>query len=146
MLSGCALSRQLSEHRREMKRIAYSDLNKKQRFDDFMVLMVGVLREANQMNSPLKTVKYVDKFTKQNEAELKVVTTELTDWIGQMKVTEGIAFGARTLQKPYSRELSRLIPDIQQKAKANGYQLNLLEKTLLLLKVRRLIKKGKKKE
>lgn len=145
MLSSCATSRQLSDHRREMNRIAYSDANNKQRFDDFMMLTTTVLTEANQRPSTLKTLRYVEKFSKQNEAAIVKTTNELTAWISEMSLAEGVAFGSRLISKPYARQLLRLVPEIEQKAQSNGYQLGAIEKAFLLIRVQKLIK-GKKKK
>lgn len=139
-LNGCQMTRLLRENHSEMKRLAYEDLPKEEKFDGLAEELVEVLETSLTYSSPLKSYKYLNKFTQQNEAELNALSKELGPWIKQMKLIEKIKFTKSVMKSPYSKRMTQVVPKVQKMARENGYKLGTLEKILLIYKVKGLLK------
>ena len=140
--SGCQISQQLSTHRKELDRLAYGEnVSKLDKFDGLATILATALDESTSLTSPLKTYKYVTKFSTQNEAALKSLVAELEPWQANMNQAEKIQFTARSLAKPYSRKLIRVVPKVQKMVSEEGYSLGPLEKVLILFKLKKMLKK-----
>ncbi|MEM7654549.1 MAG: hypothetical protein AAF399_00360 [Bacteroidota bacterium] len=140
LLSSCQMSRQLSVHQTNLKRLVNSNLSEQQKFDGLAEELVMVLEGAAGQASPLKTAKYLRKFSAQNKASLNVLYDDLDNWIKGMKPGRKIAFAAGTLSQPYARKLVQLIPEVEQRVKNGGYRMGTMEKILLLYRLRKMVK------
>ncbi|MCI4669286.1 MAG: hypothetical protein MRZ79_14220 [Bacteroidia bacterium] len=146
ILTSCEMSKILKENRTEMDRLAYGRLSKQEKFDGLANVVVDVLETSLEFDSPLKTHKYLQKFSKQNETELQSLSGELGPWIKGMKFTDKVKFTKSTLSNPYSKRLTQVVPKVQRMAKENDFELGTLEKALLLYRLRGMVKKNKKKK
>ncbi|MCB0851573.1 MAG: hypothetical protein KDD63_05105 [Bacteroidetes bacterium] len=135
------MSQQLKTHRKELDRLAYSEnISMLDKFDGLADVMANALDESLAYDSPLKTYKYVNKFTIQNQDAIKLLTEEINEWQNNMSQSEKIKFTARSLTKPYSRKLIRVVPKVQQTLSEGGYSLGPLEKVIVLFKIKQMIK------
>ena len=143
ILLSCQMSQQLKTHRKELDRLAYGDnISMLDKFDGLADVLATALDESLTYDSPLKTYKYVNKFTVQNQAAIKILTEEINEWQNNMTQAEKIKFTARAMTKPYSRKLIRVVPKVQQSLEDGGYNLGPLEKVIVLFKVKQMIKKN----
>ena len=140
LLQGCTMSKLLKQNRTEMERLAYEDLSKKEKFDGLAEVLVEVMESSLTFENPLKTFRYLEKFTKQNSDELKSLSGELKPWIDDMGRGEKISFTTRALARPYSRRMVKLVPRIQRMAKENEFELGPLQKAMLVYRLKGLIK------
>ena len=140
LLAGCQMSQQLKAHRSTLKQLAYSNLPENQKFDALAEELVLALEGALNQPSPVKTYRYINKFSKQNDPSLDRIGAELNTWIKDMRPGRKVAFVTSTLSQPYARKLVQLIPQLEQRMRSGGYKLGKLEKILLLYKVRQLLK------
>jgi DNA-directed RNA polymerase subunit F len=142
LLSSCQISQQLKTHRKELERLAYGEnVSMLDKFDGMATVIATALDESLSMNSPLKTYKYVNKFTAQNEESIKKLTEEINEWQGNMSQAERVKFTARSLTKPYSRKLIRVVPKVEQTLSEGDYKLGPLEKAIVLFKLKKMIGK-----
>ena len=141
LVSSCQMSRQLQVHKTELQRLAFEEMEYREKFDGLAEVLVTALEEAAARPGPLGTVRYVQKFSRQNQRSLNRLGSDLNTWIQEMKPAQRVAFVTRALGKPYSRKLIVLVPRIQQKAKEGGYQLGALERVFVLYKLKQLTRK-----
>ncbi|MEM7367391.1 MAG: hypothetical protein AAF587_02250 [Bacteroidota bacterium] len=144
LLSSCQISNQLRVHKTELQRLAYNEPENRAKFDGLAKVLVTALEEASARPTTTQTVRYVQKFSNQNDRSLRQLSTDLDAWIKGMGPGQRLAFGTRALSQSYSRKLIVLVPKIQKKAKEGGFELGALEKVLLLFKLKQLTKKSKK--
>lgn len=139
-MNSCQMSKILRENQAEISRLAYGDLSKQEKFDGLAEELVDVLETSLTLPSPVKTFRYLDKFTQQNERELNSLAAELGPWIKEMKLGEKIRFTTNVMSSPYSKQLVQVVPKVRQMAKENGYKLGTLDKILLIYKLKGLIR------
>ncbi|WNJ21433.1 hypothetical protein [Pontibacter sp. G13] len=137
-VQGCATSSMLRGHKSVMQNLAYGDLSAQEKFDGLAEELVNVLDEAFAMSGPVKSYKYVNKFSYQNEQEINKLTAELQGWIDDMSAADRVKLIARSASKPYSRKLMIQVPKIQKAVAENNYKLGPIEKAFLLYKLKRL--------
>lgn len=142
LMSGCQLSKQLQAHRSELDRLAYSEMGNREKFDGLAEVLVTALEEAAALSSNIRTVRYVQKFSNQNDASLRKLSNDLDGWIQGMNSRQRLAFATRALSQPYSRKLIRLVPNISKKAAEGGYNLGALERAFLLFKLKQMVKRN----
>jgi hypothetical protein len=140
-LSSCANYRQLQAHRSELQRLAQSNLDPQEKFDGLAEVLATVLEESTDLSSPVKSYRYVQKFTNQNQRALDQLSSELLAWQADMNGPQKLAFTTRALSQGYSRRLIRVIPKLERTISENDYKLSGLEKTLLLFKLKRVFKR-----
>lgn len=143
LLSSCQLSNQLRVHKTELQRLAYEESENRAKFDGLAKVLVTALEEAAARPTTLQTVRYVQKFSKQNDRSLRQLSSDLDSWITNMKPGQRLAFGTRALSQSYSRKLIILVPKIQKKASEGGYDMGTMEKVLALYRLKQLTKKKK---
>lgn len=140
LLNGCIPTKQLRFHKVSMHNLVYAPISPSEKFDGFAKVMADVLDEATSLNSPVKTYRYLNKFTKQNDEELTKLLTDLEPWQSKMTLRQKANFAKNAVTKPYGRKLVRLVPKVT-KMMANGdYKLGKLESALLLFKLKRVLK------
>ncbi|RMG27804.1 MAG: hypothetical protein D6730_06420 [Bacteroidetes bacterium] len=135
-LSSCTSMRQLSAHQQALQRLAYGDMPPQEKFDGLAITLVGVIDESLRIINPEKTYRYLQKFSQQNEQELNLLYEELNAWREGMSGPQKVAFGARTLSKPYTRRLMNLNGKLQKRIGSRYTQLTLLAKVAGVLKVK----------
>ncbi|MDX2248799.1 MAG: hypothetical protein SF052_18575 [Bacteroidia bacterium] len=140
IFSGCQTSQQLKVHRNTIQELAHGGTSNMDKFDGLATTIITVLDEATNLSSPYKTYKYIMKFVDQNQTEIVAITTDLESWQANMGQDEKIKFTARSLTKPYSRKMITLVPKVQKMLEEGGYDLGPLEKTLLLFKLKNMVK------
>lgn len=138
--SGCLPTKQLRFHRLSLQNLVAAPISSAEKFDSFAQVMADVLDEATSLNSPVKTYRYLNKFSKQNDRELDLLLKDLEPWQANMSLGQKAKFAKNSLTKPYGRKLVRLIPKVT-KMMANGdYKLGKLESALLLFKLKKVLK------
>lgn len=143
-LSGCQTTKWLKSHRSEMQRLAYSDMDTKEKFDGLGNELAAVLDEGTNLSSPIKTLRYLKRFSDQNESELTSLINEIDGWQQGMKMGEKIAFGSSLLTKSYARKLVFLVPKVSKMVEQNDYKIGKLEQMLLLFSLKKKIRDGAK--
>jgi hypothetical protein len=139
-LSGCSSSKWLANHRAEIQRLAGPEVPPQEKFDGLAASIVGVLDEALRFGSVKKNVQHVQKFSRQNEADIEKIIADIDTWQQGMTTGDKIKFGAHALTQPYTRELVQLVPKYKRKVDRKINQLILLNKVLGVFKVGNLIK------
>lgn len=139
-LSGCSSTKWLANHRAEIQRLAGNEVPPQEKFDGLATAMVGVLDEALRFGSVKKNVQHVQKFSRQNEADIEKIIADIDAWQQGMTTGQKLKFGAHALTQPYSRQLVQLVPKYKRKVDRKINQLVLLNKVLGVFKVGNLIK------
>lgn len=136
VLGGCTTMRQLSVHKNTLDRLAYGDMPPQEKFDGLANTLVSVIDESLRIVNPTKTYNYLDKFSNQNRASLNKLYEDLDAWRAGMNKAQKVAFGARTLTKPYTRRLANIGPKLKKRIGSRYTQLALLVKISNLLKIK----------
>jgi hypothetical protein len=118
-------------------------MDPKEKFDGLGHEIASLLDEGTNLSSPVKTLRYLKRFSDQNEKELNVLFDELNAWQQGMKMGEKIAFGASVLTKSYSRKLLFLVPKVSKMIEQNDYKIGKLEETLLLYSLKKKMRENK---
>jgi hypothetical protein len=136
-LLACTVSKQLKVHRTELNRLAYDDLPPEEKFDGLATVVATALDEATNLESPVRTFRYLQRFSKQNGPELEVLTNELEPYVNNMNMAQKVAFVSRALTRPYGQQLVRLVPKVTKLMQSGDYKLGKLERTLALFALKR---------
>lgn len=140
LLNSCLPTKQLKMHRQALRSIISSPMSSEDKFDAFAQITADVLDEATSLNSPVKTYRYLNKFSSQNDRELGILLKELEPWQADMSLKQKANFAKNAVAKPYGRKLVRLVPKVS-KMMANGdYKIGKMESVLLLFKLRKVLK------
>jgi len=123
-----------------MQNLVMGPISPAEKFDAFAQIMADVLDEATNLNSPVKTFRYLNKFTKQNEDELDKLLAELEPWQANMSLAQKANFAKNAVVKPYGRKLVRLVPKVAKMMAEGDYKIGKLERVLLLFKLRQVLK------
>ncbi|MEL6674749.1 MAG: hypothetical protein AAFR61_21255 [Bacteroidota bacterium] len=134
------MGKQLKVHRSNMDFLAQSAMKPAEKFDRLAEIMATVLDEALQQPSPVKTYRFLDKFSKQNEASLDMVVAELTTWQKNLNAAQKFRILGQATQKPYAKKLLRTVPQTLQMMEDGEYKLGKLEKALVMFKLRQMFK------
>ena len=139
MLSACQMTKMMQADNQAMKRLAYGDVSHKAQFDGFAEVLVNVMEDALAQPSPVKTYRYINKFTNKNDKEIQLITTDIRTWMKEMGPGEKLVFGARSLANPNTKRLVRLVPQLQQRLKDEEYKQNKLQKAMIMYKVKGMV-------
>lgn len=135
------MSRLLQDHRRDLRALLTEGVSEQEKFDGLATEVAQVLDAALDFERPSQKLRYIRKFTQQNDQELQQLSRELSTWISNQSLVQKSTFVARSLLQPYARELADLIPKFQQLAEQENYDPGALEKVLLLFQLKQLIKR-----
>ena len=139
-LTACTVSKQLKAHRSELDMLATSQMDPKVKFDRFATVIANMLDEATDLESPIRSVRYVQRFAKQNGPEIEMITQELDGEIKRMNTARKVAFAGRAMTRPYGQKLARLIPKINRIAEAGGYDLGPIQEAFALFALKQVVK------
>ncbi|GAB4410181.1 MAG: hypothetical protein OHK0039_14410 [Bacteroidia bacterium] len=139
LLPACQMSRELRAPRQELKRLAYVEMDPQAKFDGMARTLLDAMQAATAAGSPLKTQRYLRKFTQQNKDELQVLAAQLRTWIDGMGPLQKVGFAAQTLTKPYIRDLVQALPHILQTLRENKGELGPLEQAILVYRLKQLV-------
>lgn len=140
MLSACTVSKQLRAHRTELDRLANVESDPQQKFDGLAMVIATTLDEATEFESPIRTWRYLQRFSKQNEDELVLLTSQLEEYVQSLNAAQRVAMVSRALTQPYGRKLARLIPKVNKMLQSGEYELGPLQRTLGLFALKRAVR------
>ncbi|MFK7923029.1 MAG: hypothetical protein AB8H47_13785 [Bacteroidia bacterium] len=141
LMSGCTAGKQLRVHRTELDRLANVEVDPQKKFDGFATVIATALDEATNFESPVRTVRYLQRFSKQNQDEIVLLTDQLEEYMQSLNSAKRMAMVGRALTKPYGRKLARLIPKVTKLMENGDYKLGSLERTLGLFALKQVIKR-----
>ncbi|MEM6348338.1 MAG: hypothetical protein AAF927_30940 [Bacteroidota bacterium] len=141
LLSSCTASKQLRAHRTELDRLANVETDSQKKFDGFATVVATALDEATNFESPIRTVRYLQRFTKKNQDEIVLLTDQLEEYLKSLNSAQRMALVGRSLTKPYGRKLARLIPKINKMVENGDFELGPLERTLGLFALKQAVKR-----
>lgn len=139
-LNACLPTKQLKVHKQAIRSLISSPLSSADKFDAFAQVTADVLDEATSLNSPVKTYRYLNKFSNQNDREIGILLKELEPWQADMSLRQKANFAKNAITKPYGRKLVRLVPKVTKMMAQGDYKLGKMEKVLLLFKLRKVLK------
>ena len=129
--TGCASWKQnkwLSAHKKELNRLANSNLSPEQKLDGLVQDYIKFMNEDLKFINPVKGVKYVKKYHDQNRASMEKILNASEKWQGNLNAIDKIALGVRTIQKPYIKDLIDLAPKFKRKYKQYAFAVELASK------------------
>ena len=141
MLTACTASKQLRTHRSALDRLTYGDVSPQEKFDGFATVLATVLDEATNFGSPVRTARYLQRFSHQNQAEITLLTDQLETHLNSLTQAQKIAFVGRAMTQPYGRQLLNLVPKVTKLIEAGDYKLGPLERTLGLFALKQTLKR-----
>lgn len=130
-LSNCAASRQakqLAYHNELLTRIANSDLPPEKKLDALGQSFTNMMGESLKILNPKKGVAYVKKYDEQNSAAIDKIFADVSKSQENFGTLEKIAFGAKMIQMPWTRDLVGLIPKFENKFNQIKFILGLTNK------------------
>jgi hypothetical protein len=130
-LSNCASFKQnqwLSAHKKELDRLANSNLPAEQQLDGLIQDYVRFMTEDLKFVDPVKGIKFVKKYHDQNRASMEKILRGSEKWQGSLGTIDKISLGVRTVQKPYIRDLIDLGPKFKRKYKQYAFAMELSSK------------------
>jgi hypothetical protein len=131
LFSECASWKQgrwLAAHKKELARLANSNLPAEQKLDGLVQDYLKFLNEDLKFIDPVKGVKYVKKYHDQNRASMEKILRESEKWQSGLGLVDKVALGVRTAQKPYINGLIDLVPKFRRKYKQYAFVLELAGK------------------
>ncbi|MEL6252865.1 MAG: hypothetical protein AAFR87_12705 [Bacteroidota bacterium] len=140
LFTSCTTSKQLKMHKQSLRSIVSSPMSAEDKFDAFAQITADVLDEATSLNSPVKTYRYLNKFSKHNDRELGILLKELEPWQANMSFKQKANFAKKAVTKPYGRKLVRLVPKVTKMMAKGEYKIGKMEQVLLLFKLRKVLK------
>ena len=129
--SSCASWKQnrwLSTHKKELDRLANSNLSPEQKLDGLVQDYIKFMNEDLKFIDPRKGVKYVKKYHDQNQKSMQKILDSSANWQESLNTVDKVALGVRTIKKPYVKDLIDLAPKFKRKYKQYAIALKLLGK------------------
>jgi hypothetical protein len=118
----------LNAHRKNLTRIANSNMPAEQKLDGLLADYVQFMQEDLRFVNPVKSVKYVQRYHDENEAAMEKILRESEQWQGKLDLVGKVDLGVRTLKKPYVNDLVDLVPKFKKKYKQYAFVLKLTSK------------------
>lgn len=118
LMSGCKSTKMLEAlnvHRSAILDAASDQVEPKQKLDIIGNTFASVMDESLQYTSVKKSVKHVDKFSKQNSKELDKIFEDISGWVEGMNKKEKRKFLLGLATKGYTLNIIRLVPKVERK-------------------------------
>ena len=117
-LTSCASAKQnswLKTHQTNINRAAQSNGSSEEKMDVLLTQYAVLMDEGLKFVNPVKGVKYIQKFQKQNDVNISKIVGESGNWVTNLSTGEGVMFGLRVAQKPYLNRYIDLVPKFHRK-------------------------------
>lgn len=130
-LTSCASAKQnawLKAHQTELNRVTQSNIAPEEKMDVLMSTYAVLMAEGLQFVNPVKGVKYIEKFQKQNDVAITKIVGESGNWVSNLNTSEGVMFGFRVTKKPYFNKYIDLVPKFHRKYEQYKFVANMTGK------------------
>lgn len=105
----------LAVHRANILQASGANVDPSEKLDVLGLTFAAVLDESLRYTSVKKTVRHVDKFSKQNKKELDAMITDVSKWVNEMDGNEKRKFVLGLATKRYTLDIIRLVPKVEKK-------------------------------
>ncbi len=132
-LTSCASMKQngwLKNHQATLNRAAQSNIPAEDKMDILLTQYAVLMNEGLGFVNPVKGVKYIQKFQKQNDASISKIVGEGGNWVSNLSTGEGVMFGLKVAQKPYVRSYIDLVPKFHRKYEQYKFVMGMTSKVL----------------
>jgi hypothetical protein len=124
---GSRLTQQLKWHHSELKRAAESDMNPGQKLDILLESVAKMMDESLDPLSPKKSVKYVQKYVRQNEDYIAIILKDVGQWQDKMSPFQIIQYGLSVQNKPYIKTFLDSLPRFKKKYRQYAFAIGLVD-------------------
>lgn len=138
-LAGCKSTLLLQEHHKELKRLASGAVPPEDAFRGLAVEMSSVFDNVLALPTPGKRINFLRKFSKQNDAEIKMIFDNLNAWKDELGPLDKIKVTTRLIREPAVQKLAGQLPDILSLINENDKELGKMRQLLLLYRIRQWI-------
>lgn len=138
-LSGCKSSLLLQQHHKELQRLASGAVPPEDAFRGLAVEMSEVFDNVLKLSTPSQRVNFLRKFSKQNDAEIKMIFDNLNSWKDELRPIEKIQVTTRLIREPAVQKLVGQLPEILSLINENDKELGKMRQLLLLYRIRQWI-------
>lgn len=143
LLTGCKTAKMmeaLNLHRSAILEASSDQMAPKQKLDIIGNTFAAVMDESLSYGSVKKSVKHVDKFSKQNSKELDQIFGDISTWVEGMNKNEKRKFLLGLATKRYTLDIIRLIPKVEKKVQRRISTFLFFNKLVKLIKPENLLK------
>lgn len=129
--TGCAVWKQnrwLSDHNKNLKRLAESNIPAEQKIDGLAQDYVKFMDESLNFVNPANSAKYVKKYHDQNERYIDRILADTQKWQGKLSTLEKVELGLRTAQKSYLKQFIDLAPKFKKRYNQYAFIIKLTTK------------------
>ena len=130
--SACGISTMLAPHQTALQKAAYNTPAPEAKMDILGETLVKVMDETLRFGSTRKSVKYVERFSQENEEVIKVILKDLEAHTNQLGMLDKVSFYSGLLQKDYARRMVTLVPKFERKVGRKAKTFALLGRGLKL--------------
>jgi hypothetical protein len=116
--SSCASSKQkswLKAHQTALREATGSNMSAEAKMDILLSRYTTLMDEGLRFVNPVKGVKYITKFQKQNENYIAQLASASGNWMNTLNTEQTLMLGLRTAQKPYVGQFINLLPRFKRK-------------------------------
>ncbi|MCB0663171.1 MAG: hypothetical protein KDC24_10550 [Saprospiraceae bacterium] len=134
--SGCMgsrLTQQLKWHNSELKRAAESNMDPGKKLDILLESVAKMMEESIEPLSPKKSVKYVQKYVRQNEGYIAIILKDVGKWQDKMSPFQTIQYGLSIQNKPFVQTFVQSLPKYKKKYKQYAFAIGLVDDVTAVL-------------
>ena len=117
-LSSCGsakMGKHMSAHKLMFADALSGQLTEEQKLDVIGNSLATALEEALSYGTLKKSVKHMNRFSKDNEKSLNLLIKDVNTWIGGMQPAEKMMMIPKVASKDYARKLIDLVPKFERK-------------------------------
>jgi hypothetical protein len=118
LFTSCASAKQnawLKAHKEAIAEATSGSSNAEAKLDVVLSRYTILMDEGLKFVNPVKGVKYIGKFQKQNEANISRIVGESSGWMNNLSTEQTVMLGLRVTKKPYIGQFIDLLPKFKRK-------------------------------
>jgi hypothetical protein len=116
----CASTKQkgwLKNHHSELEMAANSTQTAEEKMDILIGNYVKLMGEGLRFANPAKGVRYIQKYQKQNDSEIKKIVGSSQNWVENLNAVQKIGLATRIAGKPWLKDFVSMTPKFKKKYK-----------------------------